>query len=234
MKYSNITEGRFIRRNNRFTAEAEINGIVETVHVKNTGRLKELLIPDAKIWLTCPGNEGRKTKYDLISVEKPCADNGIQIVNIDSQIPNAVALDWLMKSSIFSSGAVFKREVTYLNSRFDIYVEDGARKAFMEVKGVTLEKDNCALFPDAPTERGVKHLNELIDCQGDGYEAYMLFVIQMKGVNSFRPNFKTHRLFADTLAQARNKGVNVLAIDCLVSPDSICADSPIEVILEEK
>jgi len=234
MKYSNIFQGSFVKRNNRFSAEVEIDGRIKTVHVKNTGRLKELLTPGAKVWLTCPGTVGRKTEYDLVAVEKTGTDGNIYTVNIDSQIPNAVALEWLKGSTLFSLDAVYKREVKYGNSRFDIYIEDQERKAFIEVKGVTLELDSMAVFPDAPTERGVKHIRELSCAIDEGYEAYVLFIIQMKGVTGFRPNYETHREFAEELEHAHSKGVKILAVDCTVMPDSINADSLIDVILEEK
>ena len=234
MKYANITPGVFIKRNNRFSADVEINGQYETVHVKNTGRLSELLIPGAKVWLTCPGSEGRKTKYDLVSVEKTFSDGITRIVNIDSQIPNAVAAQWLKTSGLFSSDALIKREVKFANSRFDIYAEDAGRKAFIEVKGVTLERESKALFPDAPTERGIKHLNELRAAINEGYESYVLFVIQMKGVNSFSPNYTTHAEFGKTLTEAAANGVKVIAVDCIITPDGIFADKPVKVNLEEE
>lgn len=227
MIYKNIIEGIFISRPNRFIANVLIDGREETVHVKNTGRCKELLVPGTIVYLEVSGNPDRKTKYDLIAVLK----NGEKLINMDSQVVNSIASDWLKKGNIFTEKAGIRREVTYGNSRFDIFVEDGQRKAFVEVKGVTLEFDGEVRFPDAPTERGVKHINELIKCIDDGYEAYILFVIQMKGVSHFTPNDATHKEFGDTLRRASKKGVRIIAVDCIVSSDSIEIDSEVEVRL---
>lgn len=204
-----------------------VEGNIETVHVKNTGRCRELLVPEAKVYLYVSDNPNRKTKYDLIAVEKE-TDRGVILVNMDSQVPNDVVAEWLPKSTLFSENAVIKREVKFGNSRFDFYVEDKERKAFIEVKGVTLENDGVVSFPDAPTERGVKHINELVYCLEEGYEAYIIFVVQMKGVKRFEPNAEHHKEFADTLASAREKGVKILVFDCLVTPDSIKIDEKIE------
>lgn len=204
-----------------------VEGRTETVHVKNTGRCKELLVPNAKVYLYVSDNPNRKTKYDLIAVEK-VTDRGIILVNMDSQVPNDVVAEWLKKNELFSENAVIKREVKFGNSRFDFYVEDGERKAFIEVKGVTLENDGVVSFPDAPTERGVKHINELVSCLEQGFEAYIIFVVQMKGVEVFEPNAEHHKEFADTLNYAREKGVKVLVYDCIVMPDSIEIDKKIE------
>lgn len=156
----------------------------------------------------------------MIAVEK-ITDRGIFLVNMDSQVPNDVVSEWLQKSEIFTRNAVIKREVKFGNSRFDFYVEDGERKAFIEVKGVTLENDGVVSFPDAPTERGVKHIKELISCLEQGFEAYIIFVVQMEGVTSFEPNAEQHKEFADVLNYARTKDVKVLVYDCIVTPDSI-------------
>lgn len=204
-----------------------IDGEVETVHVKNTGRCKELLVPNAKVYLFVSDNPNRKTKYDLIAVEK-VTDRGVLLVNMDSQVPNDVVAEWLKKGELFSAYVAIKREVKFENSRFDFYVEDGERKAFVEVKGVTLENDGVVSFPDAPTERGVKHINELISCLEKGYEAYIIFVVQMKGAHKFEPNETHHKEFADALNIAREKGVKVLVYDCIVTPDSIEIDEKIE------
>ena len=227
IKYKKIIDGIFLERLNRFIAKVKVNGIIETVHVKNTGRCKELLVPNVKVYLYVSDNPNRKTKYDLIAVEKE-TDRGIILVNMDSQVPNDVVAEWLLKSKLFSLNAVIKREVKFGNSRFDFYVEDGERKAFVEVKGVTLENDGVVSFPDAPTERGVKHINELVACLEQGFEAYIIFVVQMKGVVNFEPNAEHHKEFADTLNSAREKGVKVLVYDCLVTPDSIEIDKRIE------
>ena len=231
MKYKNIISGQFIDRPNRFIAKVQINGQTETVHVKNTGRCKELLTPGCTVYLSVSENPSRKTKYDLIGVEKIRKNKPPLIVNMDSQIPNAVVEEWLKKSALFSKKALIRREVRYGNSRFDVYIEDGQRKAFMEVKGVTLEKDGIALFPDAPTERGVKHIRELITCTQEGYEAYIVFVIQMKSVHVLQPNDETHRVFGDTLREAVKKGVKIIAVDCIVTTDRIEADQTIPVDL---
>lgn len=227
MVYSKIIDGIFIERPNRFIAKVLIDGKIETVHVKNTGRCKELLVSDAKVYLFVSDNPNRKTKYDLIAVEK-VTDRGALLVNMDSQVPNDVVAEWLKKNELFSENAAIRREVKFGNSRFDFYVEDGERMAFIEVKGVTLENDGVVSFPDAPTERGVKHINELISCLEKGFEAYIIFVVQMKGVHKFEPNAEHHKEFADTLNYAREKGVKVLVFDCLVTPDSIEIDERIE------
>ncbi len=220
MKYENIVKGVFLSRPNRFIAEVLIDGIKQTVHVKNTGRCKELLVKGNEVWLQKSDNPLRKTAYDLISVKK-----GDLLINMDSQIPNAVAAEWLKKGNLFSKQAVIKREVTFGNSRFDLFIEDGNRKAFIEVKGVTLENDGVASFPDAPTERGVKHINELINCVESGFEAYIIFIIQMKGVHLFTPNFDTHREFGQAFKNAQESGVRVIALDCIVTENSIEADN---------
>ena len=227
MKYNNIVEGRFIERPNRFIAKVEIGGVTETVHVKNTGRCRELLVKGTTVYLEKSNNPERKTGYDLIAVLK----NGKTLINMDSQIPNAVTEEWLRKGNLFSKDAVIRREVTHNKSRFDFYIEEGDRKIFLEVKGCTLETESIARFPDAPTERGVKHINELIDCTNLGFEAYILFVIQMKGIKHFEPNDVTHKAFGDALRNAENKGVRILAYDCIVTPDSIKIDKEVKVLL---
>ena len=227
MKYNNIVEGRFIERPNRFIAKVEIGGVTETVHVKNTGRCRELLVKGTTVYLEKSNNPERKTGYDLLAVLK----NGKTLINMDSQIPNAVTEEWLKKGNLFSKDAVIRREVTHNKSRFDFYIEEGGRKIFLEVKGCTLETDGIARFPDAPTERGVKHINELIDCVNEGFEAYILFVIQMKGIKHFEPNDKTHSAFGDALRNAESKGGNILAYDCNVTKDTIEIDKEIKVLL---
>lgn len=184
-------------------------------------------MPNAKVYLFVSDNLNRKTKYDLIAVEK-VTDRGTILVNMDSQVPNDVVAEWLRNGELFSQSAVIKREAKYGNSRFDFYVEDGERKAFVEVKGVTLENNGVVSFPDAPTERGVKHLNELALCLKNDFEAFVVFVVQMKGVLKFEPNAEHHKEFADTLNKVREKGVNVLVYDCIVTPDSIEIDEKIE------
>ena len=227
MKYNKIVEGIFISRPNRFIAYVDVNGKTETIHVKNTGRCRELLTDKARVYLSVSDNPLRKTGYDLIAVKK-----GDLLINMDSQIPNDVCEEMLKKHTIFSENAIIKREYTYKSSRFDFYIEDGERRIFLEVKGCTLENNGIASFPDAPTERGVKHINELISAIKDGYEAYIVFIIQMKGVTQFRPNDITHKAFGDALRLAHKKGVKILAYDCKVTPDSIEADREVKVILD--
>lgn len=231
MKYKNIKEGRFISRPNRFIAKVEIDGKEETVHVKNTGRCRELLVNGCRVYLEKSENPARKTAYDLVAVEKNTESGETLLINMDSQIPNYVAEEWLKISGLFSENAVIRREVTYGNSRFDVYVEDGKRRAFIEVKGVTLEHNGTAMFPDAPTQRGVKHIRELMKCTEEGYEAYILFVIQMEQVKEFRPNDVTDKEFGKSLREAEKAGVKILAQSCIITRDSIEIKSPIKVIL---
>ncbi len=221
MKYKSIKKGVFKSRPNRFIAQVEIDGTAETVHVKNTGRCRELLVPDCTVYLAEGDNPGRKTKYDLVAVEKERKPGETILINMDSQIPNDAVEEWLGKGNLFGENAVIRREVKYGDSRFDFYVEYDGKRAYLEVKGVTLENDGIAMFPDAPTERGIKHINELILCMNDGYEAYVLFVIQMKGVREFQPNDITHKDFGDALRRAKSAGVNILAVDCEVTADSM-------------
>ncbi len=213
MKYDNITPAIFIKRPNRFIAEVEIDGQKETVHVKNTGRCKELLIPGCDVWLTAPGTPDRKTKYDLIAVKK---DNGI-LFNIDSQAANKVAKEWLDKQGYDK----IIPEYTYGDSRIDFYMEKDDEKYLMEVKGCTLEVDGVGYFPDAPTERGVKHLHELTAALKKGYKASIAFVIQMDGVSEVRPNIATHPEFGVAFEEAKAAGVEVLFLKCHVEPDSL-------------
>lgn len=231
MTYSKIIKGSFLSRPNRFIAKVLVDSKEETVHVKNTGRCRELLIPGVTVYLFVADNKNRKTKYDLIAVEKIREGKEPLLVNMDSQVPNTVADEWLRRYGLFSENAVIRREVTYGKSRFDFYIEDGERKAFLEVKGVTLENDGVASFPDAPTERGVKHINELTQCVKNGYEGYILFVVQMKEIDYLTPNDVTHKAFGDALRQAQKAGVKILAVDCIVTPDSIKCDKNIEVKL---
>ena len=213
MKYSNIVKGTFLDRPNRFIAHVELDGKRETVHVKNTGRCRELLLPGAEIWLTAPGTEGRKTKYDLVTVRK---ENGL-LVNIDSQAPNAVVKEWLEKQQY---DAVVP-EYTYGDSRIDFYMERGAERTLMEVKGCTLEREGIGYFPDAPTDRGVKHLRELAKAVKDGYRAALAFAIQMDGIKEVRPNIQTHPEFGTAMQKARGAGVEILFLSCHVEPDGL-------------
>ena len=226
MRYTNVSRCKFLERPNRFLARVEMEGQEVLCHVKNTGRCRELLNPGAVVYLQKSDNPNRKTGYDLIAVEK-----GEMLINMDSQIPNYVAAEWLRKGSLFPEGANIQMEKRYGNSRFDIYAEAGDRKAFLEVKGVTLEVEGQARFPDAPTERGVKHVRELMGCVQDGYEAYLLFVIQMTGIQSFAPNWDTHPAFGSALQEAAQAGVQILAYDCQVRPDEIVLDQPVPVLL---
>ena len=229
MRYEKIITGTFLERPNRFIAYVEIDGKKETVHVKNTGRCKELLLPGSRVYLSVADNPERKTKYDLIAVEKQREGKIPLFVNMDSQIANDVAGEWLEKGILFSKDALIRREVKYGNSRFDFAITDGERKIFLEVKGVTLEQDGIASFPDAPTERGIKHIRELMQCMEEGYEAYILFVIQMKEISLFHPNDKMHSAFGAALREAAAAGVKILAYDCKISKDSIELDMPVVV-----
>lgn len=230
MQYQNCVKGVFLNRPNRFIAQVEIGGVPHTVHVKNTGRCKELLVPRCIVYLEASDNPTRKTKYDLIAVEKK-TEKGVLLINMDSQAPNDAAAEWLPKSGLFSPAALFRREFTYGDSRFDFQIQDGEKTAFMEVKGVTLEQDGVALFPDAPTLRGVKHLNELIRCVKGGYDAYILFVIQMQGARLFSPNDSTHKAFGDALREAQRAGVKILAMDCTVTKNSMKIRNPVPIEL---
>ena len=213
MKYENITKAAFIKRPNRFIAEVEVGGVRETVHVNNTGRCKELLLPGCDVWLTAPDSPGRKTKYDLVAVRK---SNGL-LINIDSQAPNKVAKEWLETQDY---DAVIP-EYTYGDSRIDFYMEKGSDKYLMELTGCTLEVDGIGCFPDAPTERGVKHIHELIKAQSDGFHAILAFVIQMDGINEVRANVATHPEFGTALDEAVKAGVEIKFLKCHVEPDSL-------------
>lgn len=215
MQYENITKALFISRPNRFIAEVEIDGKPETVHVKNTGRCKELLLPGCEVWLTAPGTPNRKTKYDLVAVRK---SNGM-LINMDSQAPNKVVKEWLAKQNYDK----IVPEYTYGASRIDFYMEQGKERYLMEVKGCTLEVDGVGYFPDAPTERGIKHLRELMKAVEDGYHALILFVIQMDEVREVRANVATHPEFGIALEEAKNAGVEVKFLTCHVEPDLLVA-----------
>lgn len=231
MQYASVIRGQFCSRPNRFLAVVRIGGQEEIVHVKNTGRCRELLIPECTVYLSRSDNPNRKTKYDLIAVEKQREGKPPLLINLDSQIPNAAAAEWLETGSLFSANAVFRREVTHGSSRFDFSIMDGNIQSFLEVKGVTLEQDGIALFPDAPTLRGVKHLQELTACQQAEIPAYLLLVIQMKEIRAFRPNDAMHPQFGEALRWAAAAGVTLLARDCIVTPDSITIDAPVPIQL---
>ena len=252
MKYNQVVSGTFLQRPNRFIAHVLINGKEEVCHVKNTGRCRELLIPGCTVYCAVSDNPQRKTKYDLIAVEK-CIENQIVfansgipsqrvkstpeahstlLVNMDSQAPNAAVKEWLRSgASPFGKIDFLKPEYKYGNSRFDFYLECNSRKIFLEVKGVTLEDNGIVLFPDAPTERGVKHVRELIRCHEEGFETYVLFVVQMEHAQYFTPNRKTHPQFADALCDAQKAGVQLLAYTCKVTPDVMNIDKELKVSL---
>lgn len=225
MRYQNTCAGTFIERPNRFIAKVEIDGMVETCHVKNTGRCKELLVPGAKVILEISPNRERRTKYDVIAVYK-----GKRLINMDSQVPNAVVYESLKDTGIIKGFKSIRREVVYGDSRIDIFAE-GTKGTFVEVKGVTLEKDGVVLFPDAPTERGIKHIRELMKAVDDGYDAIIFFLIQMSDVDHFSPNYETHKEFGEALKEASEHGVKVVAYDCEVSEDSIVLGERIDVRL---
>lgn len=226
MRYENITEGRFISRPNRFIAYVDIGGKTQKVHVKNTGRCKELLTDGAQVYLEKSVNDNRSTAYDLVAVRK-----GERLVNMDSAAPNQAVGEWLLKKELFPDLKFIRPEKTYGNSRFDFYVEAGEQKIFLEVKGVTLEKENAALFPDAPSERAVKHVEELAAAVREGYGAYLILVVQMRHVDFFAPNEETHPAFCEALLRAREAGVRILAYDCLVTPDGMEIADEVPVVL---
>lgn len=224
MLYENIVQGTFLERPNRFIAYVELAGKKETVHVKNTGRCKELLKPGATVYLEKSTNPDRKTAYDLVAVQK-----GERLINMDSQIPNKVVEEWLWEKELFHDLVLVRPETKYGKSRFDFYLETKEDKIFMEVKGVTLEADGVVRFPDAPSERAVKHVEELIQATEAGYKAYILFVIQMKDVKYFAPNEDTHPEFAEALRKAARAGVRILAYDCHVTEETIKLENAVEV-----
>ena len=223
MKYTNIVKGIFLSRPNRFIARVNINGAEQTVHVKNTGRCKELLIPGVTVFLQYSDNPGRKTAYDLIAVQK-----GDKLINMDSQAPNTVFYEWALKEY---PDAYIKREYRYKDSRFDCYIKDGDKEIFTEVKGVTLEENGYVRFPDAPTERGIKHINSLIDAVDNGYLGCIFFVVQMEDAHTFSPNYDTQPQFGMALKKARDKGVRIMAYNCKVTEDSLEILRPIDIIL---
>lgn len=226
MRYNAIEKGRFLSRPNRFIAHVELEGRAEVCHVKNTGRCRELLVPGAAVYLERSGNPARKTKYDLIAVEK-----GGLLINMDAQAPNRAFGEWAAAGKFLPGLTVIRPEFTWEDSRFDFMLEDGQGKIFVEVKGVTLEEDGEVRFPDAPTERGVKHLRGLRRAVEQGYRAAVFFVVQMKGPVRFRPNDETHPAFGAALREAAENGVGVYAYDCRVTPDSLELDAPVPVAL---
>lgn len=231
MHYGNICPGIFLRRPNRFIAHVEVNGVEQICHVKNTGRCRELLVPGCRVWLEESANPARKTKYDLITVEKETPD-GTLLVNMDSQAPNRVFGEWAGAGNFRSGLTLLRAETAWGNSRFDFYWEDeNGKKGFVEVKGVTLEQGGVVRFPDAPTLRGVKHLEELMAAKAAGHEAAVCFVVQMEGMKWVEPNDATHPEFGAALRRAAAAGVEVLALECVVTPDTLDVDHPIPVHL---
>ncbi|MBD5150898.1 MAG: DNA/RNA nuclease SfsA [Oscillibacter sp.] len=226
MRYNAVEKARFLSRPNRFIAHVDLNGRTEVCHVKNTGRCRELLTPGAAVYLERSLNPARKTKYDLIAVEK-----GELLINMDAQAPNKVFGEWAAAGNFLPGLTLIRPEYTWEDSRFDFLLEDAKGKIFVEVKGVTLEEDGEVRFPDAPTERGVKHLRGLTRAAAQGCRAAVFFVIQMKGPTRFRPNDKTHPAFGGALREAAQNGVGVYAYDCRVTPDSLELDAPVAVIL---
>ena len=225
MNYTPMTPGIFLARPNRFIAHVEIGGQIQVCHVKNTGRCRELLVPGAKVWCQESSNPNRKTKYDLICVEK-----GRRLINMDSQAPNAAAGEWLRAGGL---GPIedLKPEYTHGDSRYDFsFIQDG-RRCFLEVKGVTLEHDGICAFPDAPTQRGVKHIQGLTRAAREGHGAYILFVIQMADVVSIHPNDATDPAFGRALREAAENGVRILAYDCAVTPETMELRDPVDMIL---
>lgn len=229
MKYQHIVQAEFMDRPNRFVAHVQVNGQEETVHVKNTGRCKELLTKGATVYLEKSENPNRSTAYDLVAVEK-----GKRMINMDSQAPNRVVGEWLLKRELFPDLILVRPETKYGNSRFDFYVETAQEKIFIEVKGVTLENDGVVKFPDAPSDRAVKHLEELVQAKRDGYRAFVIFVIQMENVEYFLPNEETHAAFAKALRKAAQEGVEILAYDCKVTPDSLEINQSVPIFLSEE
>lgn len=224
MKYNKTVKATFIERPNRFVAKVNLDGEEIYCHVKNTGRCRELLQPGVDVWLEDSENPNRKYRYSLVGVRK-----GDRMVNMDSQAPNKAVGEWLKNESLFKDIKLLKPESRYGSSRFDFYCEYEDKKAFIEVKGVTLENDGVVSFPDAPTERGARHVSELIECIKDGYEAYIIFVIQMKNVLCFEPNEDHDPVFAKTLRKAQQEGVNIIAVDCFVSDSEMIIEDPVQV-----
>lgn len=226
MQYGKILPARFLSRPNRFVARVEAEGEELVCHVKNTGRCRELLVPGATVWLEESPNPSRKTKFDLIAVEK-----GDRLINMDAQAPNKVFGEWAAAGGFREGLTLLRPETTYGSSRFDFYWESSKGRGFVEVKGVTLEEDGVVRFPDAPTLRGVKHLDELVKAHEAGYEAAVCFVIQMENVRWFAPNDETHPEFGQALRRAAQAGVEILAMDCAVTPQSLTVGKPVLVKL---
>ncbi len=228
MVYDDVTDGVFLERPNRFIAYVDIGGRIEVCHVKNTGRCRELLVPGARVWLQRSHGPMRKTLFDLIAVQK-----GDILINMDSQAPNRAFGEYLASGGIFSNPTLIRPETVYGSSRFDFYVEAEGRRAFCEVKGVTLEDNGVVRFPDAPTARGTKHLKELVRCIQDGFEAWAVFVVQMSGAEYFEPNERTDPEFTAALRAARAAGVRIEALECSVTPESMTVAGELPVRLGE-
>lgn len=228
MKYNDIFEANFIERPNRFIAYVDIAGERTKVHVKNTGRCRELLRNNAPVYLERSGNPDRSTAYDLVAVEKAG-----RLINMDSNAPNKVVAEWLKAGGLYRDISLVRPETSFGNSRFDFYIENiSGVKAFIEVKGVTLENANVAAFPDAPSERAVKHVEELIEAHEQGYETYIIFVVQMRDISRVEPNWDTHPAFGKALQRARSAGVHLLAYDCLVGKDSLEINKEVPVVVD--
>lgn len=226
MQYGKILPARFLSRPNRFVARVEAEGEELVCHVKNTGRCRELLVPGATVWLEESPNPSRKTKFDLIAVEK-----GDRLINMDAQAPNKVFGEWAAAGGFREGLTLLRPETTHGSSRFDFYWESSKSRGFVEVKGVTLEEDGIVRFPDAPTLRGVKHLDELVKAHEAGYEAAVCFVIQMEDVRWFAPNDETHPEFGQALRRAAQAGVEILAMDCAVTPQSLTMGTSVPIRL---
>lgn len=222
MIYGKTVTGTFLSRPNRFIAEVEIDDEVQRVHVKNTGRCREILLPGTKVVLEDSENPSRKTRYDLVAAYK-----GTNLINIDSQAPNRAFAEFIPRSGLFGEDPAVYPEHTHEDSRFDFYIESGERRIFVEVKGVTREFDGVCMFPDAPTERGLKHLRGLERCVDEGYEAFVALIVQMKGMKEFVPDYAIHREFGEEMERAEASGVGVLVYDCVVDEDSMTVDAPL-------
>lgn len=227
MEYKNILPAVFISRPNRFIANVELDGVPTVCHVKNTGRCKELLVPGAKVFIEDCRGRGRKTDFDLISVIK----NG-RLINMDSIAPNKVFGEFAASGGFMDGVTLIKPEFRHGSSRFDFYMESGGRRILTEVKGVTLENGSVVSFPDAPTERGVKHLRELAASIGEGFEAHVVFVVQMSGVKYLHPNWDTHPEFGNALCEAASLGVHIHAYECAVKETSLNITTPVPVVLK--
>ena len=228
MRYEQIREALFLRRPNRFIAQVLLDGQEVVCHVKNTGRCRELLLPGAAVYIQHCSAPQRKTAWDLIAVRK-----GEKLINMDAAAPNAVFGEWLCAGGLGAVPELVRPEQVHGDSRFDFYFETQGTRCFAEVKGVTLEEDGILRFPDAPTERGVKHLRGLIDCVREGFEAWAVFVIQMRGAERFEPNWSTHPSFGQALLEAREAGVRLLALDCDVTPESLKIAGEVQILLEK-